>query len=399
MSNAASGFDFTKEPDSCLGLLDYLQRALEFAWERAESGREQEQNLGPIVFGNRRLLRCPPSDPIKAAEWAIEEERRERESLEQISASERLHYTRLVTAFRAVSQWSIRQLLQTQGLIGPTLPDFALPFFEFQQSHPTGQDARETLDSLKDLAEFWRQLAKHISDAAFTNGELPDDWVPKPIELCFSGSVIDRYPSFPIKSPQDVIKWLDLWRKRSRRPPAPCAQSSPLGMISPPMRLANEESYAAELSDLVRELGNCRHAMATMEVPLGLPWEGDTSDFSVAQDRIIALIDRLHDEDTVRARRQQSLELVEAKVAWNDPTAVRPPDYEFGPLRGKKKELVRWILDADDARRLVAPLENGTYWGQKLGRIDFCVWFKSRQNYADANTRKRAEQQRDTRPT
>lgn len=76
---------------------------------------------------------------------------------------------------------------------------------------------------------------------------------------------------------------------------------------------------------------------------------------------------------------------------WHDVDATSPSEYPAGPLTGTKQQLVRWIMQNTDYRRLGTPLKAGTYWGRKDGRRQCSIWFKNQQRFSEANKLRLAE--------
>lgn len=79
---------------------------------------------------------------------------------------------------------------------------------------------------------------------------------------------------------------------------------------------------------------------------------------------------------------------------WNDFGVSPPAEFQWS-ITGLKKDLARWILGDDDHRALTAPLNNGSFWGQKGRGKNWIVWFKDQKKYATANGRKLKEEPAD----
>lgn len=82
----------------------------------------------------------------------------------------------------------------------------------------------------------------------------------------------------------------------------------------------------------------------------------------------------------------------DANVLWHGRGEEPPAEYVHnGPLRGRKKDLARWITEKSYARDLDSWLAEGTIWGRENDRYNCSVWFKNAKTYAVANQRMKAE--------
>ncbi len=82
----------------------------------------------------------------------------------------------------------------------------------------------------------------------------------------------------------------------------------------------------------------------------------------------------------------------ESRNGWNEANQNAPENYPGEPLVGTKKDLVRWILNKKDSRILDNAIKNGTYWGRINSRCNYSVWFKTKKRFAEANSRRLADE-------
>jgi len=77
--------------------------------------------------------------------------------------------------------------------------------------------------------------------------------------------------------------------------------------------------------------------------------------------------------------------------SWSHPMAEEPPKaYQFGPLAGQKKTVASWLHPdgKPDSRRLKRMAKSEAIWVRQEQRYHCEVWFRSRERYLAANSRK-----------
>ena len=78
-----------------------------------------------------------------------------------------------------------------------------------------------------------------------------------------------------------------------------------------------------------------------------------------------------------------------APLWYHDTSEVRPTEFCFGPLFGRKQQLAGWILlGKKDPRALETMGRDGRCWITKQGRASFEVYFKNETMYRRANAAK-----------
>jgi hypothetical protein len=79
---------------------------------------------------------------------------------------------------------------------------------------------------------------------------------------------------------------------------------------------------------------------------------------------------------------------------WCHGEAEQPPaDFPFGPLHGPQARLASWVYhDAKpDRRRLRLLARCGVIWVRRVHKRLYQVWFRHKEDYARANSRRLAE--------
>lgn len=323
-ATANGGFDFQKSPESCLELIDYLQRAFDEAWERVYSTTEAILKHVLASAANPRPEKLDQTTEIL------------HQAIAHFAApyTERYHfrYSQFVENYRQFCL-PLNPLFRGLDLAVPEPGVFEGPIFDFDRSPPSvvvvnpalmrmlkdedllrravtnpeilqspewsvplfQQDPSEKctgslgLSALHAFRTFWSNLTRQIHKTAVDRGELPEDWTPRHVTVRFSwneAEVVERYPSFSLKSKEDLIRWLRCWDKRFMKPVRPA-------YVPPWERLAEEESYRPDVNDIARELLNCRRSLLTFGIP-GCPnWDGTPSDVKAAEDRVLTVIEWL----------------------------------------------------------------------------------------------------------
>lgn len=80
------------------------------------------------------------------------------------------------------------------------------------------------------------------------------------------------------------------------------------------------------------------------------------------------------------------------KNGWNSAGVAPPPEFQYGPITGQARELVRWIMNNKDPRNLRNKLLRKDFWGRNDKRNQYSVWFTDQKRFAEANTRRLSEQ-------
>lgn len=272
--SAGGNFCFKKAPESCLELLDYLQRVLNQTWKLVRSTAVDE-----------------PTSTSRAEQAMKEQDPGMHEGLfgKQFS----MRYPLLVEKFRQIS-FPLKTLFKDLGLPDPprqvfkgpvyefypppdkdsrawTYPardygnslDFWLPELERQGSPADGHPREVCFRNLLDFQKFWRDLMKEVHTAALDREELPP-WMPS-YALAWTSwnetETIERYPPFPIKSPEDLAAWLQQWSERFTKPPRPSQ-----GPIPEFPKLSEEHSWCPTENDISRELLNCRRTLLKLQI-------------------------------------------------------------------------------------------------------------------------------------
>lgn len=89
-------------------------------------------------------------------------------------------------------------------------------------------------------------------------------------------------------------------------------------------------------------------------------------------------------------------EIAARSAKWHKQHGNPPAEFSHGPLTGPKKKLAAWIrpnAKDDEGRWLDTAVRDGLYWGRREARNRWSVWFKTPEQYAQANARRLAEPQ------
>lgn len=90
---------------------------------------------------------------------------------------------------------------------------------------------------------------------------------------------------------------------------------------------------------------------------------------------------------------RQNRRTTRPKVNWPSETTAPPSSHKCGPLIGNLKKLSRWIVRKEnDDRTLLKKINNGTYWGRRLGATEFEIYFPTQELFAECNGRRLAEE-------
>ena len=293
-------FNFKKVPDSCVGLLDYVQRAFDETWRRIYP---TVARTPPPIFTSK-----PPLSIIRARRRIGK--LKEDPTAEQIREQQKLEFERQVSlhesfvqAFREVSV-PLRDLFANVDLPCPEANGFERPFFDFAHDSVARAVPDCAAFSLtRDMESFWPRLSEQLVKAAFDRGELPSGWLPAHCHVRFAASrgiIIDRYPSFPIRSSHDLIQWLLRWIDRCAMPKRNSQHEESaehLQRLSGWVSLHDQESFTPVIGDLARELRNSRRALFARGITGAPTWEGDPPDMAVAEDRVMRLVDWLRENE------------------------------------------------------------------------------------------------------
>ena len=201
---------------------------------------------------------------------------------------------------------------QAVDLSAPAAAEFQLPEIEKAEDDSLVSHCRlQIVELAKRSEDFWGKYLDQVIEVAFKLGELPLGWKPGFSEQPVRGEPsINRmvFPSFPIRSLDDLIRWLDRWIKCCTLPERPAPSripDSPPGdrfsvtikvpKTRPRFKPPLEQEWRCSLQDLSRELRNCSRAFHAWNLRIRIPWEGEPPDHSTAEDRLAAMQRELYD--------------------------------------------------------------------------------------------------------
>lgn len=278
-------------PKSCLEMLTILRRL-----EALVDARIRWHAEWPPTVGPNRGIRFPVVDydgPTQTREKSLLAEHRARRA-----------------AFKELEQ-TLPPLFKDLGLPEPEGSEFQIPQLARRKKKSVDSDDGKRFRQASEYAQdFWVKLAASVQAEAFNRKELLSSWTPVFSNWHLVGEPPANrkvYPPFPIRSLNDMEKWLGLWIERCTLPERPASSDVRLASdpnavsvtikvpsTRPPFRSPVEDVWRCQVDDLVRELRNCRRTFHAWGLPIDTDWVGDPPDFSVAEDRVMAVIKGLH---------------------------------------------------------------------------------------------------------
>jgi len=286
-ATASGGFDFQKQPESYLELLDYLQHALHQTWEDLSrfGGPPSRKPFSKEALLQWRVLSAfDLKKPWSKGELELQQS--------QIAYNNYVceRYRKFVDAFLQVSH-PLKLLFEMPRLTLPTTKRPEFIFFDFTQNPIENTSSRKITEHY-DL--FWGNLCSKVHKVAVDCGELPESWSPGQAAVrVYENNVeyMERYPAFPIRSQEDLSKWLLLLSKRILKPDRP-AQSQ-FATVSTVKDLSEEDCYCPGVDDISRELLNCRRSLVNWGIFECPNWEDVPPDLRAAENRVLTVIEWL----------------------------------------------------------------------------------------------------------